>query len=95
LGQAAWSPLRWFLQEYAARNRAVMMAVFQPVVTEAVAAAGLDVEYDEQISAHHNYVATETLSDGTELIVTRKGAIRAGLGEHGLVPGSMAPGPTS
>jgi len=82
----------YWAQEYAARNRAVMMALFQRVVTEAFTARGLDVEYGEQISAHHNYVARETLSDGTELIVTRKGAIRAGSGEYGLIPGSMGTG---
>jgi tRNA-splicing ligase RtcB (3'-phosphate/5'-hydroxy nucleic acid ligase) len=82
----------YWAQEYAARNRAVMMALFQQVITEAFATRGLDVEYGEQISAHHNYVARETLSDGTELIVTRKGAIRAGSGEYGLIPGSMGTG---
>ena len=69
-----------------------MMALFQGVVARAFAARGLEVTFDEQISAHHNYVATETLSDGTELIVTRKGAIRAGAGEYGLIPGSMGTG---
>jgi len=82
----------YWAQEYAARNRAVMMAIFQQVVIEAFGERGLDVEYGEQISAHHNYVARETLSDGTELIVTRKGAIRAGSGEYGLIPGSMGTG---
>jgi tRNA-splicing ligase RtcB len=82
----------YWAQEYAARNRAVMMAIFQSVVTEEFAGRGLEVEYGEQISAHHNYVAQEVLSDGTELVVTRKGAIRAGLGELGLIPGSMGTG---
>ncbi|HEX4190900.1 MAG TPA: RtcB family protein [Marmoricola sp.] len=83
--------LHW-AQEYAARNRAVMMALFCEVVTAEFAYRGLDVVYGEQISAHHNYVAVETLSDGTELIVTRKGAIRAGAGDLGLIPGSMGTG---
>jgi tRNA-splicing ligase RtcB len=82
----------YWAQEYAARNRAVMMALFQQVVAKAFAIRGIDVECGEQISAHHNYVAQETLSDGTELIVTRKGAIRAGSGEYGLIPGSMGTG---
>jgi tRNA-splicing ligase RtcB len=82
----------YWAQEYAARNRAVMMAIFQRVVAAEFAARDLDVKFGEQISAHHNYVATETLSDGTELIVTRKGAIRAGAGEYGLIPGSMGTG---
>ncbi|WP_281282413.1 RtcB family protein [Cellulomonas cellasea] len=42
-------------------------------------------------NCHHNYVKTEQI-DGAELIVTRKGAIRAGSGEMGLIPGSMGTG---
>jgi tRNA-splicing ligase RtcB len=37
---------------------------------------------------HHNYVAEEH-HFGEELLVTRKGAIRAGAGELGINPGSM------
>jgi tRNA-splicing ligase RtcB len=81
----------YWAQEYAARNRAVMMALFQGVVSTAFASRGLEVTYGEQISAHHNYVAEETY-DGVDLIVTRKGAIRAGSGEFGLIPGSMGTG---
>ena len=44
--------------------------------------------FDEPISCHHNYVAKETY-DGVDLLVTRKGAIRAGSGELGIIPGSM------
>lgn len=60
----------YWAQEWAARNRAVMMALFQQVVTEAFINRGRNVEYGPQTSAHHHY-AQETLSDGTELIVTR------------------------
>ena len=42
----------------------------------------------EPISCHHNYVAEE-VHFGEELLVTRKGAIRAGRGELGIIPGSM------
>jgi len=84
------SDLYW-AQEYAARNRAVMMALFCRVVRDAFAKRGLEVEFGEQISAHHNYVAQETY-DNVDLIVTRKGAIRAGSGEYGLIPGSMGTG---
>lgn len=42
----------------------------------------------ELIDCHHNYVEKET-HFGEEVYVTRKGAIRAGIGELGLVPGSM------
>ncbi len=40
------------------------------------------------INCHHNYVAKET-HYGAEVYVTRKGAIRAGKGELGIIPGSM------
>ncbi|MDT0306451.1 RtcB family protein [Streptomyces sp. DSM 44917] len=39
-------------------------------------------------NCHHNYVAEESY-DGMDLLVTRKGAIRAGEGELGIIPGSM------
>ena len=81
----------YWAQEYAARNRAVMMGLFCEVVSKEFAARGVEVSYGEQISAHHNYVAQETYDD-VDLIVTRKGAIRAGAGEYGLIPGSMGTG---
>jgi tRNA-splicing ligase RtcB (3'-phosphate/5'-hydroxy nucleic acid ligase) len=46
------------------------------------------VRFEPEISVHHNYVAEET-HDGQDLLVTRKGAIRAGLGDMGIIPGSM------
>lgn len=79
----------WWAQEYAARSRDVMMALICQVVREAF--GGLDVVFDEAVNVHHNYVATERI-DGADLIVTRKGAIRAGSGELGLIPGSMGTG---
>ena len=79
--------LAW-AQEYALRNRAVMLALFQ---ASFAASVGLPVEFDEPISCHHNYVAQEC-HDGLDVVVTRKGAIRAGLGELGIIPGSMGTG---
>lgn len=78
----------YWAQDYALLNRAVMMRTFREVLSEHFP----QVEYGRTIMCHHNYVAVETLSDGTELIVTRKGAIRAGEGEYGLIPGSMGTG---
>ena len=40
------------------------------------------------VNCHHNYVAREH-HGGQEILVTRKGAVRAGLGELGIIPGSM------
>ena len=42
----------------------------------------------EAVNCHHNYVAREHLL-GAEVWRTRKGAIRAGEGELGIVPDSM------
>lgn len=80
--------LEW-AQEYAARNRAVMLALLMQVVARRFARAG--VRFDAPISCHHNYVAEEVI-DGVPMLVTRKGAIRAGAGELGLIPGSMGAG---
>ncbi|MGI5169398.1 RtcB family protein [Spirillospora sp. CA-253888] len=79
----------FWAQEYARRNRAVMMALAQQVVTKYFGAKRC--KWGETISCHHNYVAEETY-DGVELLVTRKGAIRAGAGDLGIIPGSMATG---
>jgi tRNA-splicing ligase RtcB len=40
------------------------------------------------VNCHHNYVAREH-HYGRDVFVTRKGAVRAGLGELGIIPGSM------
>ncbi|MFR9776382.1 RtcB family protein [Micromonospora sp. MS34] len=77
----------WWAQEYARRNRAVMLALLCQVVREEFP----QVTYDEPISCHHNYVAEETY-DMVEVLVTRKGAIRAGKGDLGIIPGSMGTG---
>jgi tRNA-splicing ligase RtcB len=45
----------------------------------------------QTVQCHHNYVAQETY-DGVDVLVTRKGAIRAGAGDLGLIPGSMGTG---
>ena len=78
--------LEW-AQEYAARNRALMMALLCQVVRDVLG----HVRFDEPISCHHNYVAEETYG-GVEVLVTRKGAIRAGAGDLGIIPGSMGTG---
>jgi tRNA-splicing ligase RtcB len=49
------------------------------------------VQWGQTIQCHHNYVAQETY-DGIDVLVTRKGAIRAGAGDLGLIPGSMGTG---
>jgi tRNA-splicing ligase RtcB len=46
------------------------------------------VRFDAAVRCHHNYVAEEC-HFGTPLVVTRKGAIFAGRGVLGIIPGSM------
>ncbi|TDU03794.1 tRNA-splicing ligase RtcB [Streptomyces sp. 846.5] len=83
--QAYREDLFW-AQEYAKHNRSVMMALFQDVVRKEFPKA--KVAFDQVISCHHNYVSEERY-DGQDLLVTRKGAIRAGSGDFGIIPGSM------
>ncbi|WP_019888519.1 RtcB family protein [Streptomyces purpureus] len=86
---AAYRNDLFWAQEYAKYNRAVMMALFQDVVRREFKKA--KVTFDPVISCHHNYVAEERY-EGMDLLVTRKGAIRAGSGEYGIIPGSMGTG---
>ncbi|MBD0709124.1 MULTISPECIES: RtcB family protein [unclassified Streptomyces] len=86
---AAYRHDLFWAQEYAKFNRAVMMALFQEVVRREFRKAR--VTFDPVISCHHNYVAEERY-EGMDLLVTRKGAIRAGSGEFGIIPGSMGTG---
>ena len=72
-------------QDYASENRAQMLAL----VLEALRATLPPFEVTEHaVNCHHNYVARER-HFGAEVYVTRKGAIRAGAGELGIIPGSM------
>ncbi|HEU0187441.1 MAG TPA: RtcB family protein [Gallionellaceae bacterium] len=73
-------------QDFARRNRTVMM---QNVVAAARQAIALPFEASlEAVNCHHNYVQKET-HFGTEILVTRKGAVSARKGELGIIPGSM------
>lgn len=84
---AAYRHDLFWAQEYARRNRVVMMALLCGAVRKHFP----QVTFDEPISCHHNYVSEETYGD-VDLLVTRKGAIRAGCGELGIIPGSMGTG---
>ncbi len=76
--------LEW-AQDYAMENRRMMMAL----VIEALRPMLPPFSFtDEAINCHHNYVARET-HFGRQMFITRKGAIRAGAGELGIIPGSM------
>jgi tRNA-splicing ligase RtcB len=81
--QAYRRDLMW-AQRYASFNRLVMFELYQQVLARSFPHA----RFDAPILCHHNYVSEET-HFGEEVIVTRKGAIRAGRGELGIIPGSM------
>lgn len=52
-------------------------------------AAAVGLKEIVSVENHHNFAWVESLADGTEVIVHRKGATPAGPGVLGLVPGSM------
>jgi tRNA-splicing ligase RtcB len=83
---AAYRNDLYWAQEYAKYNRAIMMALLKDVIRKEFKKA--KVTFEPEISCHHNYVAEERY-EGMDLLVTRKGAIRAGSGEFGIIPGSM------
>ena len=72
-------------QSYAAMNRAIMM---EAVVDAARTTLPPFELTDVAVNCHHNYIARES-HFGQEVWVTRKGAVCAGLGELGIIPGSM------
>jgi RNA-splicing ligase RtcB len=72
-------------QRYAWENRNQMMDAALAAL-QGVARASTEVR---RINCHHNYATKETHS-GREVWVTRKGAIRARVGDLGVIPGSMA-----
>jgi tRNA-splicing ligase RtcB len=73
-------------QSFARLNREVMM---QNVVSavRGVIAKPFD-SHVEAVNCHHNYVSREH-HFGKDILVTRKGAVRARRGELGIIPGSM------
>jgi tRNA-splicing ligase RtcB len=77
-------------QDFARMNRELMLEATLAAVS---AALGRPVRAgpnggERAVNCHHNYVARET-HFGEEVLVTRKGAVRAGQGELGIIPGSM------
>ena len=72
-------------QDYAAANRREMMALVLEALERVLRPFAAT---DEAINCHHNYVGRER-HFGESVLVTRKGAIRAGRGELGIIPGSM------
>jgi tRNA-splicing ligase RtcB len=74
-------------QEFARENRNIMM---ENIISAMRHSGELPpfTAHLQAINCHHNYVVKEK-HYGEEVYVTRKGAVRAGRGELGIIPGSM------
>jgi tRNA-splicing ligase RtcB len=81
---AAYRHDLFWAQSYAFANREAMLTLLKAVLVDHFP----EVAFEAPILCHHNYVSEE-VHFGEELLVTRKGAIRAGRGEWGIIPGSM------
>lgn len=76
--------LHW-AQDYAAKNRELMMG---RILDQVGRVLGAPPEAELSVNCHHNFAAME-LHFGAEVLVTRKGAVRARAGDMGIIPGSM------
>jgi tRNA-splicing ligase RtcB len=72
-------------QDYARANREEMMDLVLGAMRRHLPSFEVT---EEAVNCHHNYVERES-HYGERVWVTRKGAIRAGAGELGIIPGSM------
>lgn len=73
-----------FALDFARENRFRMLKTIKDIILETIA----DVDFDEIINIHHNYAALEK-HYGQEVVIHRKGATSARLGELGIIPGSQ------
>lgn len=72
-------------QDYARQNRETMMAATVQAMVDQGFVFGVT---KEAVNCHHNYVEREN-HFGANVLVTRKGAVRARSGDLGIIPGSM------
>lgn len=72
-------------QDYAMTNRREMMRLIVEALKDKLPPFQPE---QEAINCHHNYVAREE-HFSEQVYLSRKGAIRAGKGEMGIIPGSM------
>lgn len=72
-------------QDYAMQNRQRMMRLVRDALDRFI---GHEVKLHEVINCHHNFTEREH-HHGKNLWITRKGAIRARVGDRGVIPGSM------
>ncbi len=76
--------LTW-AQDYAAKNREIMLA---RILKDVGYHLKREIVPKQMINCHHNFAIMESHFD-RNVLVTRKGAIRARAGDMGIIPGSM------
>lgn len=74
-------------QNYAKENRKIMMENTIKAIKKTLGSIEFETHI-EAVNCHHNYVQKET-HYGEEVYITRKGAVHAGKGQFGIIPGSM------
>jgi tRNA-splicing ligase RtcB len=74
-------------QDYALANRELMMRNMIAAVQGSGEVPAFEANV-EVVSCHHNYVTWEH-HYGENVLITRKGAVRARVGDMGIIPGSM------
>ena len=74
-------------QDYARWNRHLMMDALVAAIRKSGEVPAFELA-TEAINCHHNYVAREKHYD-ENVLITRKGAVRAREGDMGIIPGSM------
>lgn len=84
--KAYLNDLLW-AQDYALRNREQMLALVLKDVSHYLGYDHL-VDVEQKINCHHNFAVMESHYQ-ENVMVTRKGAIRARVGDMGIIPGSM------
>ena len=76
--------LRWS-QAFARENRRLLLASTHQALESVL---GREAATADEVNCHHNFTERERHGD-REIWVTRKGAIRASVGDRGLIPGAM------
>ena len=84
---AYWDDLQW-AQTYAFMNRDLMMRRVLRAVENIVQKTRRPIVPLMEVNCHHNYAEREH-HFGHQVIVTRKGAVRARQDDMGIIPGSM------
>lgn len=78
-----------FAQNYAFFNRTIMMSAVMTAVYENLPFPVLEYPYEpHKINCHHNYISWER-HFGQNVMITRKGAVKADKDDLGIIPGSM------